>query len=56
MLSLTAISGRPTSTVLGKPADASTSTSTGTPSIPTSAKVFSLASIGARLRARTDDG
>src|SRR6516225_5502152 len=45
MLSLTASSGRPTSTVLGKPAEASTSTSTGTASIPTSAKVLSLASI-----------
>src|SRR5262245_14389575 len=45
MLSRTASSGRPTSTVFGKPAEASTSTSTGTASIPCSAKVFNLASM-----------
>src|SRR5947209_3725846 len=47
-LSLTAISGKPTRTVFGRPAETSTSTSTGTPSIPTSAKVLSLASIPGR--------
>src|SRR5262249_49011596 len=46
MLSRTAISGRPTRTVLGSPPETSTSTSTGMPSMPTSAKVFSLASMG----------
>ena len=46
MLSSTAISGRPTRTVLGRPAETSTSTSTGTASMPTRAKVFSLASMG----------
>src|SRR6266576_6995333 len=45
MLSRTANSGRPTSTVFGRPADASTSTSTGTASIPCSANVFNLASM-----------
>src|SRR5262245_52833898 len=56
MLSLTASSGRPTNTVLGKPAEASTSTSTGTPSIPTSAKVFSLASMTGPSLAATPRG
>src|SRR5262245_908791 len=46
MLSLTAISGRPTRTVFSRPPETSTSTSTGTASIPTSANVFSLASMG----------
>src|SRR5262245_33939403 len=53
-LSLTAISGRPTRTVLGRPAEASTSTSTGTPSIPTRANVFSLASMTQGLPQRRD--
>src|SRR5215472_1853454 len=48
MLSLTAISGSPTSTVLGSPGAASTSTSTATASMPSSANVLSLASIGGR--------
>src|SRR5262245_29008369 len=43
-LSLTAVSGRPTRTVLGRPAETSTSTSTGRASMPTSAKAFNLAS------------
>src|SRR5262249_21370443 len=46
MLSLTAISGRPTRSVFASPPAASTSTSTRTASIPTSANVFSLASMG----------
>src|SRR5271154_4294816 len=46
MLSLTDVSGKPTRMVLGKPAEASTSTSTGTASMPTRAKVLSLASMG----------
>src|SRR5262245_9276687 len=46
--SLTAISGRPTRTVLGKPVETSTSASTGTASMPTRANVFNLASM-ARL-------
>ena len=45
MLSRTAISGRPTRMVLGSPPAASTSTSTGTASMPTRAKVLSLASM-----------
>src|SRR5207237_950920 len=43
--SLTAISGRPTRTVLGRPVETSTSASTGTASMPTRAKVLSLASM-----------
>src|SRR4051812_37501315 len=50
MLSRTANSGRPTSTVFGSPAEASTSASTGTASMPTRANVFSFASISGRLR------
>src|SRR5579859_7560953 len=49
-LSLTAISGKPTRTVFGRPVEASTSASTGTASIPTRAKVFSLASMSRRPR------
>src|SRR5579864_6173211 len=45
MLSLTAISGRPTRMTFGKPAETSTSTSTGKASMPTRAKAFSLASM-----------
>src|SRR5262245_7863500 len=46
VLSLTAASGRPTRMVLGSaPAETSTSTSTGTASMPTREKVCSLASI-----------
>src|SRR5438034_8005965 len=45
MLSLTAISGKPTKIILATPPEASTSTSTGTASIPTSANVLSLASM-----------
>src|SRR5690349_7858324 len=56
MLSLTAISGRPTRTVLGSPAEASTSTSTGRASMPTSAKVLSLASIRDRPGRRRSVG
>src|SRR5947209_7049406 len=48
MLSLTASSGRPTRIVLGSAAqELSTSASTGTASMPTRAKVLSLASTGA---------
>src|SRR5436305_1794513 len=43
--SLTAISGRPTRTVLGRPVETSTSASTGTASMPTRANVFNLASM-----------
>src|SRR6266853_6233330 len=43
-LSFTDVSGRPTRMVFGMPPPASTSTSTGTASMPTRAKVFSLAS------------
>ncbi len=47
MLSRTAASGRPTRIVFGKPAgETSTSTSTGTASIPCNANVFNLASMG----------
>src|SRR3954465_2601155 len=50
MLSRTDASGSPTRTVLGIWAyELSTSTSTGTASIPTRAKVLSLASTGGRL-------
>ena len=46
VLSLTAASGRPTRTVFGNPAgETSTSTSTGKASMPSSEKVFSLASM-----------
>src|SRR5207344_669944 len=46
MLSLTAASGRPTSTVFGSaPAETSTSTSTGSASIPNNENVCSLASM-----------
>ena len=46
VLSLTAISGRPTSTTLGSPAgETSTSTSTGRASMPSMEKVLSLASM-----------
>src|SRR5262245_20433567 len=48
MLSRTDASGRPTMMVLGKlAAELSTSTSTGTASMPTRANVFSLARLGA---------
>ncbi len=50
ILSRTAISGRPTSKVLGNPAETSTSASTGAASMPTRANVFSLASMGDRSR------
>src|SRR5438105_3834849 len=52
MLSRTACSGRPTRISFGNPAAASTSTSTGTASMPISAKVFSLASIGSGARSQ----
>jgi len=46
VLSLTAASGSPTSTVVGNaPAETSTSTSTGTASIPSREKVCSFANI-----------
>src|SRR5258708_2822583 len=45
-LSFTDVSGKPTRMVFGMPPPASTSTSTGTASMPTRAKVFSLASTG----------
>ncbi len=46
VLSLTAASGKPSSTCLGKPLkETSTSTSTGKASIPTRAKVWNLESI-----------
>jgi len=47
VLSFTAASGKPTSTVLGNaPGETSTSTSTGNASMPKSEKVCSLASTG----------
>src|SRR5436853_283895 len=49
-LSLTDVSGKPTRIVLGRPAEASTSTSTGSASMPTRANVLSLTSIAARSR------
>src|SRR5438105_2410745 len=45
VLSFTACSGRPTSTVLGRPSEQSTSTSTGSASMPMRAKVLSLESM-----------
>ena len=55
VLSLTAASGRPTSTVLGSARrSTSTSTSTGKASMPTSEKVDSLASIEIGLAGRSD--
>src|SRR5437588_698539 len=43
--SRTAASGKPTRIVLGRPAEASTSTWTGTASMPTSANVLSLSEL-----------
>lgn len=49
-LSRTASSGSPTRMVLGNPAAVSTSTSTGTASMPTRAKALSFASMTGPLR------
>ena len=46
----TPTAGNLTGAVLGSPAETSTSASTGAASMPTSAKVFSLASMGDRFR------